>query len=198
MDTSEAGRTGACYGWKDLNRNEDRKPITKQQFIHLRLKHSRSSCRSLFLLACRGFGGGGLGRVSPQLLLPLLQEVSVLFSWQTEDKRKGNRAQSWCCCPVPALFQIKGWRLRAQSRPETQRFWLQHTQEVPTWKGEDSGEENAIIHQRGVDIWLWKHEKKTHHWKWWKVKWFKIKVWWVHSLVCGRVHLSWSMKLFLV
>lgn len=86
----------------------------------------------------------------------------------------------------------------SQSRPETQRFWLQHTQEVLTWKGEDSGEENVIIHERGVDIWLWRHEKKTHHWKWWKVKWFKIKVWWVHSLVCGRVHLSWSVKLFFV
>lgn len=128
MDTSCAGRTGACYGWKDLNRNKDRKHITKQQFIHLRLKHRRSRCRSSFLLARRGFsGGGGLGRVSPQLLLPLLQEDSVLFSWQTEDKRKGNRAQSWCCCPVPALFPIKSWRLRAESTKNPKILIAAHT-----------------------------------------------------------------------
>lgn len=59
--------------------------IKKQQFIHLRQKKQKGvagggGCRSLFLLA---FSCGGCSRcccVSLQLLLPLLQEDSVLIS----------------------------------------------------------------------------------------------------------------------
>lgn len=133
------------------------KQIKNQQFINLR-KRGRGSCggrcRALFLLAWRTFSCGGCGCccVSLQLLLPLLQEDSVLLCWQTGARGINiglSREIFLQLLPSLCIFRLslstEPWDQAKTRLSNTHHLHLLshpdalQLQEVLTWKGEGYG-----------------------------------------------------------